>query len=70
MRARKIVQEWQTSEWPESYPPSRLEFTFQEEGDGTEVKMVHSQVPKSQVEAYRQGWTDYYWKPLKEYFGK
>jgi uncharacterized protein YndB with AHSA1/START domain len=70
VRARRIVQEWQTAEWPQGYPPSHLEFTFLEKDDGTEVRMVHSQVPKSQVESYRQGWTDYYWKPLKEYFGK
>jgi hypothetical protein len=35
--------------------------------DGTEVTMVHSSVPVSQVEAYRQ---DYYWNPLKKYFVK
>jgi hypothetical protein len=30
--------------------------------------MVHSQVPASQADQYRQGWVDYYWTPLKAYF--
>jgi activator of HSP90 ATPase len=47
-----------------------LEFTFQPKDGGTEVTMVHSKVPGGQVESYRQGWVDYYWMPLKEYFEK
>jgi hypothetical protein len=34
------------------------------------VTLVHSEVPESQAAAYRQGWVDYYWTPLKEYFSK
>ncbi len=68
VRARKIVQDWRTSEWPEGYPPSRLEFQFAPKDDGTEVTMTHSQVPAAQADAYRQGWVDYYWKPLEEHF--
>lgn len=67
---RRILQEWQTTEWPEGYPPSILEFTFKVKGEGTEVSMVHSKVPEMQAENYRQGWIDYYWTPLKEYFQK
>lgn len=66
--ARRIVQQWQTSEWPEGYRASKLEFTFEEADGGTKVTMVHSDVPSSQAEAYRQGWFDYYWTPLQEYF--
>jgi hypothetical protein len=29
---------------------------------------VHFGVPVVQAEAYRKGWTDYYWTPLKEHF--
>ena len=68
--ARKIVQEWQTAEWPEGYPPSTLEFTFKVKGGGTEVTMVHSNVPALQAASYRKGWIDYYWKPLAAYFNK
>jgi len=65
---KRLVQEWSTTEWPASVPPSRLEWTFQKKGDGTEVTMVHSEVPAEQAESYRQGWIDNYWDPLKQYF--
>ena len=68
--ARKIVDEWKTSEWPEGYPPSRLELTLAADGDGTELTLVQSEVPTSQADAYRQGWGDYYWEPMRKYFAK
>lgn len=67
---RTIVQEWKTTEWPTGYPPSNVEFTFKEVKDGTELTMVHSKVPAEQADSYRQGWIDFYWKPLKGYFRK
>jgi activator of HSP90 ATPase len=69
-KGRKIVQEWITTEWPQGYPPSRLELTFKKVGDGTEILMVHSEVPAEQAEDLKQGWIDFYWNPLKEYFKK
>ena len=68
-RGRRIVQEWKTTEWPAASPPSRLVWTFAAKRGGAEVTMVHSKVPASQAESYRQGWIDYYWTPLQEYFG-
>jgi len=70
VKSSKIVQEWKTTEWPEGYPPSRLQFTFSAKGAGTELKMVHSDVPAEQVAKYREGWVDSYWNPLKEYFAE
>jgi uncharacterized protein YndB with AHSA1/START domain len=69
-KGKRIVQEWSTSEWPEGYPPSRLELTFRKVKGGTELTMVHSGVPAEQAAEYRQGWIDNYWDLLKEYFGK
>lgn len=68
--ARKIVDEWKTTQWPEGYPPARLELSFEVEEDGTALTMIHSDVPSEQADAYRQGWTDYYWEPLRKYFEK
>jgi activator of HSP90 ATPase len=65
---KRLVQEWSTSEWPAGSGPSHLEWTFVPKGDGTQVTMVHSEVPADQAESYRQGWIDYYWDPLKQYF--
>jgi len=69
-RARTIVQEWKTTEWPKRYPPSTVEFKFREKEGGTELRMTHSNVPAEQLESYRQGWIDFYWNPLKEYFNR
>ncbi len=65
---RRIVQDWSTTEWPDDAPASRLELTLKRVERGTELRMVHSNVPASQADSYRQGWIDYYWKPLKAYF--
>jgi activator of HSP90 ATPase len=70
VKGKKIVQEWQTTEWPEGAEPSRLELTFTAAKGGTEIHMAHSNVPAEQAESYRRGWKDYYWTPLKTYFSK
>ncbi len=67
-KGKRIVQEWKTTEWPDDYPPSIVEFRFKKATTGTELTMIHSKVPAEQADSYRQGWTDYYWKPLKQYF--
>lgn len=67
---RRIIQEWKTTEWPEGYPPSILEFTFKPKGKGTEIKMTQSSVPALQAENYKKGWVDFYWMPLRKYFKK
>lgn len=69
-KGKKIVQEWKTTEWPSGYPPSRLELTFRKVGEGTEISMVHSNVPAEQADDYAQGWIDFYWEPLRKYFRK
>lgn len=70
IKGKKIVQEWITTDWPKNYPPSRLEINLKELGDKTEISMIHSKVPKNQEISLRQGWIDFYWKPLEEYFKK
>jgi activator of HSP90 ATPase len=69
-KGKKIVQEWVTSEWPQDYPPSRLELTFKNVGGNTELTLVQSDVPAEQANELEEGWTDFYWKPLKDYFKK
>ncbi len=65
---KRIVAEWQTTEWPPGYPPSRLELVFAPAGTGTEITMTHTGVPTDQKDSYAQGWEDFYWKPLRQYF--
>ena len=65
---KRIVQEWKTTKWPAGYLPSIVEFSFKAKGSGTELTMVHSNVPAKQADSYAQGWIDFYWKHMKKYF--
>jgi activator of HSP90 ATPase len=69
-KGKRIIQEWATTEWPEGYPPSRLEFILKEVDGKTELTMIQSNIPAEQEEELKQGWIDYYWEPLKNYFEK
>jgi activator of HSP90 ATPase len=64
----KVVQEWITTDWPKNFPASRLELIFKDLGDKTEISMIHSDVPAEMEDELRQGWIDFYWDPLKDYF--
>jgi activator of HSP90 ATPase len=69
-KGKKIVQEWKTTDWPDNYPPSKLEFTFNRTEKGTQISMVHSNVPAEQAEEIAEGWNEFYWRPMKDYFMK
>lgn len=67
---RRIVQAWRTSEFPEDAPDSRLEVRLAPVKGGTKVTLAHSEIPKGQGTDYEGGWTEHYFSPMKEYFGK
>jgi activator of HSP90 ATPase len=65
----RILQAWRTTEFPEGAPDSRVEILFEETAGGTKITLAHSKMPEEQVDDYRQGWEDFYFKPMREYFG-
>jgi len=65
---QRIVQTWRTSEFRDEAPDSHLEVLLEEVAEGTKVKLIHKDMPEVQVDSYRQGWEDFYFKPMKEYF--
>ena len=65
---QRIVQAWRTTEFPEEAPDSRLELVLEKVASGTKVTLTHSEMPEDQVESYRQGWEDFYFKPMKAFF--
>ena len=69
-QGQRIVQAWRTSEFPDEAPDSRLEILFEEITEGTKVTLIHSDMPEDQIDSYRQGWEDFYFKPMEEYFSK
>jgi len=66
----RILQAWRTTEFPQDAPDSRVEIILEEVKDGTKLTLAHSKMPEDQVEDYRQGWEDFYFKPMLGYFGK
>ena len=65
---RRIVQSWRTTEFPEDAPDSRLEVILEKAKGGTRITVVQTEIPPGQGASYRQGWVDYYFAPMKQYF--
>jgi uncharacterized protein YndB with AHSA1/START domain len=64
----RILQTWRTNEFPEGSQDSILEVLVEEVKGGTKITLVHTLIPDGQGEQYKQGWLDYYFTPMKEYF--
>lgn len=67
---RRIVQSWRTTEFPRGHADSRLEIHFESVPGGTRVTILHSEIPEGQGERYRSGWNEFYFGPMRTYFGK
>ena len=68
--SKRIVQSWRTTEFPEEAPDSRLEVVLEKTKGGTRITITQTEIPLGQGESYRQGWIDYYFTPMKEYFSR
>ena len=67
-KGKKIAQEWKTTGWPKGYGSSKLELTLKKIKNGTKITMIHSNVPEEQAAELAEGWNEFYWAPLKDYF--
>ena len=65
---KRIVQAWRTSEFPDEAPDSHLEVALEEVQGGTKITLTHTDMPEDQVDDYKQGWEDFYFKPMREFF--
>jgi uncharacterized protein YndB with AHSA1/START domain len=64
----KIVQTWRSTEFLDDEEDSLIEVTFEDKNGGTLVTLTHSNLPPHGGQ-YEQGWKDYYFEPMKAYFG-
>jgi activator of HSP90 ATPase len=69
-RPRHILQAWRTSEFPEESPDSQVEILLEKVKGGTRLTLKHTNIPEGQADNYKQGWEDFYFKPMREYFKK
>lgn len=64
---KRILQKWRTTEFDPSEQDSLVEIVFEPSLSGTKVTIHHSNLPAHGAQ-YQQGWIDYYFQPMKEYF--
>lgn len=71
VKDKKIVQEWycETDGWPEGHF-SKATFLLSKTKTGTKMTFIQTNVPDGAYKSIKQGWTDYYWKPMKEMLEK
>ena len=67
---RRLLQSWRSTEFPKGAPDSRLEVLFESVGAGTRMTVMHSDLPEGMGEPLRSFWTDEYFGPMTDYFGK
>jgi uncharacterized protein YndB with AHSA1/START domain len=65
-----IVQSWRTDEFPAGSPDSQVEITIEPTCTGCQLTLVHTGIPDGQAQQYLQGWDEYYFRPLLNYFEK
>lgn len=64
---KKIVQAWRTSEFPDDAEDSRVKILLEEKDGKTTLTLIHTNMPEEQVDGYKQGWEDFYFKPMREW---
>jgi activator of HSP90 ATPase len=64
----RILQTWRTTDFPPGAQDSLLEITIEPDGQGSKLTLIHTEIPDGQSEDYRQGWEEYYFGPMQEYF--
>jgi activator of HSP90 ATPase len=78
---KRIVQAWRTAEFPAETEDSIVEILLEEETTGldtprkargysTLLTLKHTNIPEGQADGYKTGWEDFYFKPMRKYFGK
>ena len=66
---RKLSYTWKPSEWDKKVPPSLVSYTFSDHQAGTEVTLEHVGFPnEKEAEKHKDGWIDFVFEPLNDYF--
>jgi len=61
---KKLVQKWYGGTWD---APSVLTIALHEERGGTRIELTHTNIPDDEAAGIDDGWTSYYFGPMKEY---
>lgn len=61
---KKIVQSWRYRDWPIGHY-STVTFILEPSVEGTHLIFTQEDIPDFKFDEIKQGWKDYYWKPMK-----
>merc|ERR1711976_975191 len=64
----KIVQKWRFKEWPENHY-SVVTINFSVVDNKTKIVLKHARIPKDDVKRTKDGWLNFFWRPIKGTFG-
>ncbi|MDO8504088.1 MAG: SRPBCC domain-containing protein [bacterium] len=62
---KRLVQEWREGDWDK---PSKVTFTLKEKDGGTQIELLHEDVPDEEAKDIDRGWNEYYLGAIKKYF--
>ncbi len=65
---QRIVQAWRTSEFPADVLDSKVEIRLTDVKDQCHLTLIHTNIPEGQTQMYKDGWEEFYFKPMKKYF--
>lgn len=65
---KKIVQQWRYKQWPKGHM-SKVTINIEEKSDHTEILLVQTGVPNSEIDVTKDNWDRYYWESMKRAFG-
>ncbi len=68
--AKRIVQSWRTTRFTTADPDSTITVELAPTKTGTRLTLNHSGVPDGQTGYENGGWQDFYFTPMKTYFGR
>jgi uncharacterized protein YndB with AHSA1/START domain len=64
---RRVVQSWRSFEWQDDELDAVLILTFWPEAGGTQLELVHANVPERLYDTLVAGWPQRYWTPWRAY---
>ena len=67
---KRILQTWRTSEFQENSEDSLLELIISKTSNGSKLILRHTKIPDRQSENYKEGWEEFYFEPMRQYFKK
>jgi activator of HSP90 ATPase len=68
---KRIIQKWRTTDFNKNDKDSILEITIKEIGKNrSKLILKHSELPEGSEEEYKNGWKEFYIRPLKEFIKK